>query len=151
MSLGVRRHQELVQRLCPDRYATAAVVDGAAAALAASNAAWPDLVHDTTCASPSIVCVNKSCEGPADFVVAGGDVDGGRRIYGTQCAGCHGAEGQGVSAPALCSGPACTCVACTDHATLAARIAVDMPPDESCTGLCADDVAAFILHDFAAP
>ncbi|NJK33349.1 MAG: hypothetical protein HC927_13635 [Deltaproteobacteria bacterium] len=35
--------------------------------------------------------------------------------------------------------------------TLAERIAFDMPPEGTCEGECAADVAAFILHEFVLP
>jgi hypothetical protein len=39
---------------------------------------------------------------------------------------------------------------CVDHATLAVRVAFDMPP-EGCIGRRADDVAAFILYELTMP
>lgn len=151
VSLGVHRRQEVFQRLCPTTFESDAVAASTAEALDASNAAWPELRHDAACEAPALLCVGTSCEDAADFVAVGGDVDSGRRIYAAECASCHGAEGQGVSGPPVCSGPSCPCESCTDEATLTARISLDMPPDSPCTGICADDVAAFILHTLAAP
>jgi hypothetical protein len=151
VSLGLHRQQEVVQRLCPTQFQSAGVREATAAALQASNAAWPELQHSSVCEVPSLLCIGMRCEVPDDFVAVGGDVDAGRRIYATDCAGCHGTEGQGISGPELCFGASCTCDGCIDHDTLAARIAVDMPPDAPCTGACADNVTAFILSAFTVP
>jgi cytochrome c5 len=147
----VVRRQERVQRLCPLRYATGEFTEAAEQALALANAAWPEHAADSLCSVPAVVCVSPPCEAPGDFVPAFGDVDSGRRLYASGCASCHGSEGEGDIAPPLCSGPGCPCSDCVDHATLAARIAHDMPPEGSCTGECADDVAAFILHELIEP
>lgn len=151
LAFSVVRRQELVQRLCPLRYATAEVGDALDQALAVGNAAWPDHAVDSLCVAPSLVCVSEPCEQPGDFVPAQGDVDAGRRLYASGCATCHGSEGEGDIGPPLCSGPSCPCSDCIDHATLADRIALDMPPEGSCEGECAADVAAFILHEFVSP
>lgn len=151
LGFAVVRRQELVQRLCPDRYATQEFIDVHTAALAQGNAAWPDHAAASLCVAPSLVCVSEPCERPSDFVSAQGDVDAGRRLYASGCASCHGSEGEGDIGPALCSGPSCPCSDCIDHATLAGRIALDMPPEGSCEGACAADVAAFILHEFVQP
>ena len=151
LGFAVVRRQELVQRLCPERYATQEFTDTHAAALAQGNTAWPDHAAASLCVAPSLVCVSEPCEQPSDFVSAQGDVDAGRRLYASGCASCHGSEGEGDIGPALCSGPSCPCSDCIDHATLAGRIALDMPPEGSCEGACAADVAAFILHEFVQP
>lgn len=148
---AVVRRQELVQRLCPLRYAEPEFADGYQAALAQGNAAWPEHANDSLCVATSLVCVNEPCEQPSDFVTAHGDIDAGRRLYASSCATCHGSEGEGDIAPPLCSGPSCPCTSCIDHAILAERIAFDMPPEGSCEGNCAADIAAFILHEFVQP
>lgn len=151
VSLSVVREQELTQRLCPTRYTSSSLLAIFDEALAVSNDAFPELTQETLCSSPSLVCQGGGCDLPGDFVPAMGDVDSGRRIYAEACASCHGPAGEGDSAPALCTGPGCPCVDCVDHATLAASIAFDMPPEGVCEGGCADDVAAFILHELVVP
>jgi mono/diheme cytochrome c family protein len=148
VSLGVKRQQELVQRLCPTRYMAAELTAEYEAALAASHAAWPAISHDGLCETASLVCKDGAdCASPADFEAAAGDVDEGRRIYASSCASCHGAAGEGNIGPRLCSGPGCPCVDCVDHATLARRTEQDMPPEGHCNAQCAADVAAFILRE----
>lgn len=151
VAFGVRRHQELSQRLCPTRFTTPQVETLYRAALDTSNPAWPPYAHDDLCSSTSLLCAGGKCEVPADFVAASGDIDEGRRIYKEGCALCHGQKGEGGVAVKLCSGPSCKCASCGDHATLAARIGKDMPPEGYCDPKCSADVAAFILHEFAAP
>ncbi len=151
LGFAVVRRQELVQRLCPQRYGTPEFIAAHEAALAQANAAWPAHVADSLCSHAALVCVSEPCEAPGDFIAAEGDVDAGRRLYASGCAACHGSEGEGDIAPQLCSGPSCPCTDCIDHATLAGRIALDMPPEGTCEGNCANDVAAFILHEFALP
>ena len=151
LAFTVVRRQELVQRLCPQRYATPELVGEYEAALAQANAAWPDHAAASLCVATSLVCVSEPCEQPSDFVTAEGDIDAGRRLYASGCASCHGSEGEGDIGPQLCAGPSCPCSDCIDHPTLAARIALDMPPEGSCEGECAADVAAFILYEFVQP
>lgn len=97
------------------------------------------------------LCTGGKCEVPADFVAAKGDIDEGRRIHKEGCALCHGTKGEGGVAGKLCSGPSCKCTSCVDHPTLAARIGKDMPPEGHRDPKCSADVAAFILHELAAP
>lgn len=73
----------------------------------------------------------------------------GARLYGEQCAGCHGAEGNGTQIGT----PLVACATCTGIATLADEIARTMPigKDTSvsdCDGQCASDVAEYIMHSF---
>lgn len=151
VSFGVRRHQELDQRLCPTRFTTPELETLYQGGLATSNAAWPALAHDTLCSSTSLVCTGGKCASPADFAPVRGDIDEGRRIYKEGCALCHGDKGEGAVGPKLCFGSTCSCKDCGDHAALAASIETDMPPEGYCDPKCADDVAAFILHDFVVP
>ena len=149
VGFAVQRQQLVVQRLCPTRYTTPEVAASYEGALAASNAAWPQLAADALCAQPAIVCTPETpCSSPADFEEAQGDVDRGRWIYAGACAGCHGDQGQGDIAGPLCGGPGCGCTTCGDHATLAARTTEDMPPEGQCDASCAADVAAFIFFAF---
>lgn len=97
------------------------------------------------------LCTGGKCEVPADFVAAKGDIDEGRRTHKEGCALCHGTKGEGGVAGKLCSGPSCKCTSCVDHPTLAARIVKDMPPEGHRDPKCSADVAAFILHELAAP
>ncbi len=151
VAFGVRRRQELSQRLCPTRFTTPEVETLYRAGLDTSNPAWPPYAHDDLCSSTSLLCTGGKCEVPADFVAAKGDIDEGRRIYKEGCALCHGTKGEGGVAAKLCYGPSCKCTSCVDHPTLAARIGKDMPPEGHCDARCSADVAAFILHEFAAP
>ena len=73
----------------------------------------------------------------------------GHRLYGEQCAGCHGAEGNGTQIGT----PLVACATCTGIATLADEIARTMPigKDTSvtdCDGQCASDVAEYIMYAF---
>jgi Peptidase family M23 len=151
VAFGVRRQQELTQRLCPTRFTTPEVESLYRAGLDTSNPAWPAYAHDDLCSGASLLCTGGQCEVPADFEASDGDIDEGRRIYKEGCALCHGSKGEGGVAVKLCSGPSCKCTSCTSHPTLAARIGKDMPPEGYCDPKCAADVAAFILHEFAAP
>jgi len=151
VSFGVRRHQELDQRLCPTRFTTPELESVYHAALTTSNAAWPALAHDDLCSATSLLCTGGKCASPADFAPVHGDIDEGRRIYKEGCALCHGEKGQGSVGPKLCFGPTCSCKDCGDHAALAASVESDMPPEGYCDPKCAADVAAFILHDFVVP
>jgi mono/diheme cytochrome c family protein len=148
VSLAVKREQELVQRLCPERYMSADLAAAYGAARLASNAAWPAISHGGLCETTALVCkADAGCAAPADFEPAEGDIDEGRRIYASSCASCHGAAGEGSIGPRLCAGPGCPCVDCVDHATLARRTEEDMPPEGHCNARCAADVAAFILRE----
>lgn len=74
----------------------------------------------------------------------------GARLYGEQCAGCHGAEGNGTQIGT----PLVACATCTGIATLADEIARTMPLNSkntspaSCDGQCASDVAEYIMYAF---
>lgn len=143
VGFGVVRHQETFVRLCPSHYATPPVLGELQAALAGSNEAfgplWPD-----PCPQVALACIDAACDAPESFVAVGGDIDRGRRRYDTQCATCHGPNGEGDRGDPLIG-----CSICTDQDTLAAYIAAEMPPGGSgCSGTCADDVAAFILWEF---
>ncbi len=133
VSFGVRRQQELSQRLCPTRFTTPEVESLYRAGLDTSNPAWPQYPHDDLCTSTSLLCTGAKCEVPADFVARDGDIDEGRRIYKEGCALCHGSKGEGGVAVKLCSGPSCKCTSCASHQTLAARIGKDMPPKATVT------------------
>lgn len=52
--------------------------------------------------------------GGTDFVALGGDIYNGAAVAGVNCAGCHGANGEGGVGPAL-GGVLTTFGACTDH------------------------------------
>lgn len=148
VSLSVRRQQELTQRICPTRYMSADVLIEHEGALMTSNDAWPAITHDALCGLPSVVCrTGTPCAEPDDFEPAFGDIDEGRRIYKSACASCHGARGQGDIASPLCGDGGCGCLSCTDPTRLETLIAEQMPPEGYCAGNCAQDVAAFILHE----
>jgi hypothetical protein len=151
VSFGLRRKQELTQRLCPTPFLGQAALDSYQAALGLSNEAWADHASPALCSSASLLCVSGSCELPSDFVPVGGDIDEGRRIYKESCAACHGEQGKGGVGTELCFGTGCSCKDCGDHATLAASIEKDMPPEGYCDARCSANVAAFILHEFASP
>lgn len=151
VSFGVRRTQELTQRLCPTRYTTPALEQVYSSALGVSDAAFPEMAHGALCTSASLVCAGDKCDAPQDFAEVPGDIDEGRRIYKADCASCHGDAGEGAVGPELCAGPGCTCKDCVDHATLAASIEKDMPPEGYCDERCSADVAAFIRYQFAKP
>jgi len=73
----------------------------------------------------------------------------GHRLYGEQCAGCHGAEGNGTQIGT----PLVACASCSGIATLAHEISLTMPigKDTSvtdCDGKCASDVAEYIMYAF---
>ena len=147
-SFVVRREQELVQHLCPDRYAQPAVSQSWGDSLEASNEAFPTLAQPQLCSTPSIVCdpASSDCASADDFEAVQGDVDAGRRIYARACGGCHGWEGEGGIGPPVCVD--CGCSDCASHEILAARTEDDMPPEGYCDPECAADVAAFILYAF---
>lgn len=47
-------------------------------------------------------CGDKDGDGEYDAILElDGDIDAGETVYTTNCAGCHGADGEGVSGPAL--------------------------------------------------
>lgn len=66
----------------------------------------------------------------------------GAALYAEKCAVCHGAAGQGVSAPPLRGW--------SKGRDALAEISARMPPNnpDRCSGKCADYVASFILADF---
>ncbi|MFT6113635.1 MAG: hypothetical protein ACJA10_000567 [Oleispira sp.] len=73
----------------------------------------------------------------------------GARLYGEQCAGCHGAEGNGTEIGT----PLVACASCTGIATLANEISLTMPIGKGtsvtdCEGQCASDVAEYIMYAF---
>lgn len=99
------------------------------------------------------------CEQAYDGNVGGDSVDNsldfgnynaeGARLYGEQCAGCHGAEGNGTQIGT----PLVACATCTGIATLADEIERTMPIGkdtsvDDCAGQCANDVAEFIMYAF---
>ena len=67
--------------------------------------------------------------------------------YATLCAPCHGATGEGLTAPAL------TGLADADRAALANRIDRTMPSTDpaACVGSCADAMADLIIDTLSAP
>ena len=143
IGFGVVRHQEVFARLCPSRFADGLVLGQIEAAMAASNEAFGS-GWEAPCLEPALACVSEPCDQPDSFVAVGGDIDRGRRRYENQCAMCHGAQGEGDTAD-----PILGCRNCTDQATLADFIDVQMPPaGAGCSGQCAEDVAAFILWEF---
>ncbi|MEM9453150.1 MAG: c-type cytochrome [Myxococcota bacterium] len=143
IGFGVVRHQEVFARLCPTRFADDPVLEQIEAAMAASNEAFGS-GWEAPCLEPALACVSEPCDQPASFVPVGGDIDRGRRRYESQCAMCHGAQGEGDIAD-----PILGCRSCVDQTTLAAFIDAHMPPTgASCSGQCAEDVAAFILWEF---
>ncbi|MFT4764489.1 MAG: hypothetical protein ACI9OH_001583 [Oleispira sp.] len=73
----------------------------------------------------------------------------GARLYNQQCAGCHGAEGNGTDN----GKPLVACATCTNISTLAEVISLTMPTGISakasdCDGQCANDVAEYIMYAF---
>jgi hypothetical protein len=73
----------------------------------------------------------------------------GARLYGEQCAGCHGVEGNGTEIGT----PLVACASCSGIATLAEEIALTMPIGKNaavsdCDGQCANDVAEYIMYAF---
>jgi hypothetical protein len=151
VAFGVRRQQELNQRICPLRFATSELADTYASALGTSNTAWPETSHSSLCSETSLMCVGPACQSPSDFQPVAGDIDEGRRIYKHSCAVCHGDKGEGGIGSVLCFGANCSCTSCSDHNTLAARIEKDMPPEGYCDARCAADVAAFVAHELTVP
>jgi hypothetical protein len=73
----------------------------------------------------------------------------GARLYGAQCAGCHGVEGNGTEIGA----PMVACASCGSIAQLAEEIELTMPIGKNtdasdCTGQCAQDIAEYIMYAF---
>lgn len=73
----------------------------------------------------------------------------GARLYSEQCAGCHGAEGNGTEIGT----PLVACATCTSISVLAEEISLTMPIGKGtsitdCDGQCASDVAEYIMHSF---
>jgi len=73
----------------------------------------------------------------------------GARLYGEQCAGCHGVEGNGTEIGT----PLVACASCTGIAALANEISLTMPIGKNaevsdCDGQCANDVAEYIMYAF---
>ncbi len=73
----------------------------------------------------------------------------GARLYDEQCAGCHGAEGNGTEIGT----PLVACATCTSIATLADEISLTMPIGQGtsvtdCDGDCASNVAEYIMYAF---
>ncbi len=149
VSLLVRRLQENHQRLCPQLYFASGLEQQMSLALQRlTNAGlWPK--DAPLCQVTSFLCHNKTCNSPSSFVELHGDLDAGRRMYRGGCQSCHGGKGEGGIGTDLCLGKNCVCISCKQgHQRLSERIALDMPPEGSCQGSCARDVAAYILHAF---
>lgn len=53
--------------------------------------------------------------GSTDFIALGGDIYSGAAVTGVNCAGCHGANGQGASSFPALTGVLTTFGSCTDH------------------------------------
>jgi hypothetical protein len=73
----------------------------------------------------------------------------GARLYGEQCAGCHGIEGNGTEIGT----PLVACASCSGIATLADEISLTMPIGKNaevsdCDSQCANDVAEYIMYAF---
>lgn len=73
----------------------------------------------------------------------------GARLYGEQCAGCHGVEGNGTEIGT----PLVACASCTGIAILSEEISTTMPIGKGtsvtdCDGQCATDVAEYIMYAF---
>ncbi len=73
----------------------------------------------------------------------------GARLYGEQCAGCHGVEGNGTEIGT----PLVACASCSSISTLAEEISLTMPIGKNaevsdCTGACANDVSEYIMYAF---
>ncbi|CCK77037.1 conserved hypothetical protein [Oleispira antarctica RB-8] len=73
----------------------------------------------------------------------------GARLYGQQCAGCHGVEGNGTQI----GKPLVACATCTNISSLAKEISLTMPIGQNtkvtdCDGQCANDVAEYIMYAF---
>lgn len=130
IEFAVRREQPLAgqlrqQWLCPLRYADEAT----------------QLTLGEACEAPSLFCTDSAC---ANLSIAQGDVHSGAATYRQACLSCHGSGDEPMTiGPPLCAD--CGCISCREHGRLARRIAVDMPPEGSCEGRCAEDVAAFLL------
>ncbi len=73
----------------------------------------------------------------------------GARLYGQQCAGCHGVEGNGTEIGT----PLVACATCSSISVLAQEISLTMPIGRNaeasdCVGQCANDVAEYIMYAF---
>lgn len=73
----------------------------------------------------------------------------GARLYGQQCAGCHGVEGNGTEIGT----PLVACATCSSISALAEEISLTMPIGKNaevsdCDGRCANDVAEYIMYAF---
>lgn len=81
-----------------------------------------------------------------DGFVAGQVNESGRQHYLTQCASCHGADGNGTPSGSSLVG----CATCSTLSVLADEIERTMPVGKTsrCVGDCASDTAEFILQAF---
>jgi len=73
----------------------------------------------------------------------------GARLYGQQCAGCHGVEGNGTEIGT----PLVACATCSTISALAEEISLTMPIGKNaevtdCNGQCANNVAEYIMYAF---
>ncbi|MFQ3172172.1 MAG: hypothetical protein ACI9DG_002212 [Oleispira sp.] len=73
----------------------------------------------------------------------------GARLYGQQCAGCHGVEGNGTEIGT----PLVACASCSTISALAEEISLTMPIGKNaevtdCNGQCANNVAEYIMYAF---
>jgi hypothetical protein len=73
----------------------------------------------------------------------------GARLYGEQCASCHGVKGNGTEIGT----PLVACASCSGIAILADEISLTMPIGKNaevsdCDGQCANDVAEYIMYAF---
>ena len=126
------RDHFVYQRLCPLRYAAPALRERLeSAALAAGITAL--------CSTTSLACSETPCTELSVFHEHGGDLDQGRGVFQQTCANCHGRTGQSLHG----------CEPLCRHSVVVARIiAYEMPPiGDKCIDACADDVAAYLLHD----
>lgn len=73
----------------------------------------------------------------------------GEVLYGQQCSGCHGADGEGGAV----NRPMVECNVCDDMGALANYIEVAMPPANpgACDDNCAMNVATYIMQKFNRP
>jgi len=73
----------------------------------------------------------------------------GARLYGEQCAGCHGVEGTGTEIGT----PLVACATCSSISALAEEIAITMPIGKNaevtdCDDACATNVSEYIMYAF---
>lgn len=73
----------------------------------------------------------------------------GARLYGQQCAGCHGVEGNGTEI----GSPMVACASCGSISELAKKITESMPIGDNvnpkkCVDQCSNDVAEYIMYAF---